>query len=217
MKVIMISGKIGSGKNTTAAIIKRLLEEQGYTVILKALAEPLKKAVAYMRGEKEGLFHDRNSKDKDDDSLRRKLLIGVGEVMTNNDSHVFARWVFDAAKEEIGSKKKHILIITDLRKASELFYYQACAINYTIRLKGSFVPYTNPEIAKANIECELDHLDDLLQNDGVLCLGDSISVLKPYCTNSNTGLSDKDIERNKQKNINAYKIIINEAIKILFY
>lgn len=229
MNVILISGKIGSGKDTTASMVSRLLTMQGYNSNVQNLSRPLKRVVAYLKGEDEGLFDDRSGKDSNgkDQDLNRQLLVAVGKAAASVDPDIFSRWTFNEfvtinAGQRLAKFKSGIGIVSDLRLKRELNYFDTMANVYVIRLKGSLAPSTNPEMLEAIIETDLDHLDGLCcaepcQIDGEAAdsfYGDHISAfrLKPTDPERFPELTEQDIERNKTFNIMFIERAVFKAI-----
>lgn len=216
MKIILVSGKIGSGKDTTVGILTRLLKQKGYNVSFAAYADPLKNAVSYMRNEDKGLYYSRDGKDKDDDQIRRRMLVAVGEAANKVDPTIFSRFLIDTQKELCKGKKNHILIVSDLRKKAEWEHTMSGHPSYTIRLKGSFKPCTIKEIAEAPIECELDFLDERL--DGYPCnlaCDERLAVLQPLPTDV-TDVGEEMSNHNKRLNIDYLTEIVDEFIDIFY-
>ena len=123
MKVILLSGKIGSGKDTVAGVLTRLLKERNYNVELFAFADPLKHSVAYLRDESRNLFYSRQGKDgsgHEDQDIRRQLLVAIGEAACEIDPFIFCRKTKAIMENQQVRGSKQIFIITDLRKETEL-------------------------------------------------------------------------------------------------
>lgn len=217
MKVLCISGKIGSGKDVTASIVTRLLQQRGYSVYQTAYAKPLKHVINYLMNEDIGVYNSGNSKDTERKGLARRLLVSVGEAATREDIDIFARNVLNEAANAVKGKKKTIVLITDLRKRSEWTYTRRNSDCYTIRLKGSFEPCTIPEIANAPIECDLDHLDDFINDE--LVISDSLAIFQPLRTSygkRHVERTDVDLEANKRINLRALNNIIDDVIETLY-
>lgn len=217
MKVILISGKIGSGKDTTANIIHRLLTEQGKKPVTRNLSFPLKKAVAFMRGEEEGLFYSRDHKggELDFEDKRRRMLVDVGNAMGEIDPYVFSKFTFKELQHSC-KESKNIAIISDLRLINELDFFEDRCDCYIIRLKGSFEPCSNPEVASSPSETELDYLDFLLKDDEDIKMIDSRCIIQLKCTDPKVdpSLSETQIINNRAFNVTLLQTAIDNS---LFY
>lgn len=215
MRVVLISGKIGSGKDTTAGILTRLLKDRGYNVFPIAFADPIKKAAAFLSGEEVGVYYTREGKDGNIDTkdTRRRLIVAIGEGATGVDPHIFARFTLKAGKEQIGNTKKSILLITDLRKKAELEHVEDNEDTYIVRLKGSFEPTKNEELAKAPIECELDYLDDYITNQNAAWY-DNAAILKLRCTiPDRLAEGEKEATINRQRNLELLAVTADSIVK----
>lgn len=169
MKLVLISGKIGSGKDTTCGVLTRLIQQQGYTVKSLAFADVLKRAVAYVRREGIELYYSRAGKDSDDGGTRRRLLNAVGKAFNQIDPGIFVRFALQDIREDGSNRSKTVYIITDLRLKEEIlgvFDERKPLDDITvIRLIGSFEPCPNPEVANSVIETDLDFLDTIDPRD----------------------------------------------------
>ena len=215
MRIIFISGKIGSGKDTTASIVSRLVQQKGYNPVQLHFAQPLKQAVAFMRGENVGLYYNRNAKDGDAETTnaRRQMLVNVGAAMTTIDPHVFAKFLINAAKTECRSTKKAVFIVSDLRFKKELQYCIGNSNHYIIRLKGSFKPSKDETILTSKSEIDLDYLDEFKPVEFDY-YGSSLAVLQLEPTDNEVapGLTAKEIQDNKVRNA----LCISQAVDTAF-
>lgn len=219
MKVILLSGKIGSGKDTVAGVLTRLLKERNYDVKLFAFADPLKYSVAYLRDKSRDLFYSRQGKDgsgHEDQEIRRQLLVAIGEAACEVDPFIFCRKTKAIMENQQVRGSKQIFIITDLRKETELNFAIDNFQQYIIRLKGSFEPTTNKKIANAPIETELDYLDDTEPNYYIGTnqhfVSNDLSVINLKDVREGK-VAPEDIEPNKRYNIQLLDHILDVAIE----
>ena len=210
LKVILISGKIGSGKDTTANMLHRILKEQGNSPVVRNLSAPLKKAVAYITGEDEGLFYSRAHKggEQDEKDRRRRLLVDVGKAVTNVDTDAFSKFTFNEMLHSC-KPKGAIGIVSDIRHKAELDYFEKHCDAFVVRLVGSFEPCTNEEVANSPSETELDYLDELLIPGTNIGLAGNKMAIQLHCTNS---LIDKHASELTMANRKAFNVRILEEV-----
>ena len=212
LKVILISGKIGSGKDTTANMLHRILKEQGNSPVVRNLSAPLKKAVAYITGEDEGLFYSRTHKggEQDEKDRRRRLLVDVAAAVNNVDCEAFSKFTFNEMRHSC-KHKDSIGIISDLRHKHELDYFEKHCNVFVVRLVGSFEPCTNEEVANSPSETELDYLDKLLYAGNTVAFSNNKCAIDLYCTNS---LIDQHASESTMANRKAINVSILTEVAV---
>lgn len=207
MKIIAISGKVGSGKDTTANILHRLLKERGYGVKSFAFADRLKQAVAFISGEDIGVFYSREGKDGKDN--KRKLLNAVGKAIASVEKLTLTLSTYKDIRKFFEGKRKQVAIVTDLRLTHEYEYLMNDKDNdvVIIRLKGSFKPCPDEDINKSNTECDLDFLDDIAKDQPFRhTIADNVVVVEPF----DVTMDDELIVRHhKQLNIELLEDILD--------
>lgn len=212
MRIIAISGKVGSGKDTLAGILTRLLNQRGFSVESFAFADRLKRAIAYMRNEDEGLYYSREGKDGGE-AERRQLLENVGKAACSVDKSIFIRSTYKDMSALLKGKHKKVAIITDLRLLHEYNHLITDDVNEVsiIRIKGSFSPCPDEKVANANSECDLDFLDEHLKEEARMFIHqtENLAVGRPYPTKEELCCSIEEAESNKIKNINMLDTILD--------
>ena len=173
MKIILISGKAGHGKDTAAKMIKEELEAKGERVLTIHFGDPVK-----------WFAREYYNWDGKKDETGRNLLQYIGtEMMRNYDDKYWGRMIseFIAANQDFTWA-----IIPDWR-----FYSEKTAlllendIIYTIRITrfNGLIPYINPNMTEKQLkhvsETELDNtpFDFYLTNDTLENLKNNIHNL----------------------------------------
>lgn len=117
-------GRKCSGKDTSAEILKNILDEHGITYHELAFADSIKKTLAAMFNVPEELFHDQLKKETKcilEKYSPRELLCWYGDMMKERFGDDF---FVTATKKVIEEKLKtvDVIIVTDLRFSTEAYY-----------------------------------------------------------------------------------------------
>lgn len=117
-------GRKRSGKDTSAEILKEILDERGITYHELAFADPMKKTLADMFSVSEELFHDQSKKETKcvlGKYSPRELLCWYGDMMRGRFGDDF---FVNATKKVIEEKLETVdaVIVTDLRFPIEAYY-----------------------------------------------------------------------------------------------
>ena len=119
MKIIGISGKKGSGKDTFAQFLKEELEKQlGKTVKVDSFAANLKQCCALISGQPNYLFNNQNMKDNKAGFLNltnRELMQKFGDLTRSLDKDI---WIKSLFSKYIDNPPEY-LIISDVRFKNE--------------------------------------------------------------------------------------------------
>lgn len=119
MKIIGISGKKGSGKDTFAQFLKEELEKQlGKTVKVDSFAANLKQCCAILSGQYSCVFYNQNLKDKKANFLsltNRELMQKFGDLTRSLDKDI---WIKSLFSKHIDNPPEY-LIISDVRFKNE--------------------------------------------------------------------------------------------------
>lgn len=119
MKIIGISGKKGSGKDTFAQFLKEELEKQlGKTVKVDSFAANLKQCCAILSGQYSCVFYNQNLKDKKANFLsltNRELMQKFGDLTRSLDKDIWVKSLFNKYLDN----PPEYLIISDVRFKNE--------------------------------------------------------------------------------------------------
>lgn len=149
MKIIGLSGKIGSGKSTFAAILKELLREEGYIVEERNFADKLKKICFELTGVYGYTQEEKNIYIADYDKNVGEILQQIGtEALRNNfDKDVWVKSTLRALNPNV------YYIIGDLRFENEA---------EILRSRGALLVRLNGDPAKVreNSGRDLNHISE---------------------------------------------------------
>ena len=119
MKIIGISGKKGSGKDTFAQFLKEELEKQlGKTVKVDSFAANLKQCCAILSGQSSCVFYNQNLKDKKANFLsltNRELMQKFGDLTRSIDKDIWIKSLFNKYLDN----PPEYLIVSDVRFKNE--------------------------------------------------------------------------------------------------
>ena len=119
MKIIGISGKKGSGKDTFAQFLKEELEKQlGKTVKVDSFAANLKQCCAILSGQSSCVFYNQNLKDKKANFLsltNRELMQKFGDLTRSLDKDIWIKSLFNKYLDN----PPEYLIVSDVRFKNE--------------------------------------------------------------------------------------------------
>lgn len=151
MKIIGISGKKGSGKDTFAQFLKEELEKQlGKTVKVDSFAANLKYCCALISGQPDYLFYNQDMKDRKAGFLNftnRELMQKFGDLTRSLDKDIWVKSLFNKYLDN----PPEYLIVSDVR-----FKNEAEHIN---KLGGILIRIESDRIKEDNhiSEIELDN------------------------------------------------------------
>ena len=151
MKIIGISGKKGSGKDTFAQFLKEELEKQlGKTVKVDSFAANLKYCCALISGQPDYLFYNQDMKDRKAGFLNftnRELMQKFGDLTRSLDKDIWVKSLFNRYLDN----PPEYLIVSDVR-----FKNEAEHIN---KLGGILIRIESDRIKEDNhiSEIELDN------------------------------------------------------------
>lgn len=177
-KLVAISGKANSGKNTVADMIGYWYDglreiQTEYEVF--AFADPIKNMILEMYPDTDhkilrGPSELRMTKIPNSDKTYRNLLIDLGALGRSYDQDVWAKATIAKAKKYTqGADPYRLAIISDVRAINELFAVKEDF--YLIRVIRPNNAYENRPEAKDISETSLDHIpfsmfNEILVNDG---------------------------------------------------
>lgn len=119
MKIIGISGKKGSGKDTFAQFLKEGLEKQlGKTVKVDSFAANLKQCCAILSGQYSCVFYNQNLKDEKANFLsltNRELMQKFGDLTRSIDKDIWVKSLFNKYLDN----PPEYLIVPDVRFKNE--------------------------------------------------------------------------------------------------
>lgn len=119
MKIIGISGKKGSGKDTFAQFLKEELEKQlGKTVKVDSFAANLKYCCALISGQPDYLFYNQDMKDRKAGFLNftnRELMQKFGDLTRSLDKDIWVKSLFNKYLDN----PPEYLIVSDVRFKNE--------------------------------------------------------------------------------------------------
>lgn len=164
MKVILLSGKAGSGKDTAGEMLRKILWGEGYRVLLTHFADPLK----FM------LSNAFNWNGVKDDYGRHMLQnIGTDVVRMRYDQDYWVRYVDDVIKigqlSGINRFDWDCAIVPDLRFTTELLYLQDCGYDVIhVRINRDIESHLSPEQLLHVSENDLNDVepDVVIDNNG---------------------------------------------------
>lgn len=154
MKVVTISGKAGSGKDTAAKIMKEQLSQRGFNVLITHYADVLKFICTS--------FFGWNGK-KDEDG--RKMLQYVGtDVIREQDPEFFTRFLADVLKFFDG--EWDVVLIPDTRFPNEISYMREAGFDCT------HISIVRPSLQSSLTEEAQHHISETALDDVVpdICL-----------------------------------------------
>jgi hypothetical protein len=181
--VIGISGKIGSGKDTVAKIIKDCLEEKNIVVKIDAFANKLKENISLLSGvpineivTREGKARFVIQHNMTVGEMLQKVSEGIKKVLPNV-------WI---SALDCNWDRMSTLVISDMRFKSEYEYVNSMAKYYnicTIRVNGDPLKIREKNVDKRNLQ----HISEVdLDNEKFM-----------YVIDNNRGLDElkKDVIR----------------------
>ena len=162
MKIIGISGKKGSGKDTFAQFLKEGLEKQlGKTVKVDSFAANLKQCCAILSGQSSCVFYNQNLKDKKANFLsltNRELMQKFGDLTRSLDKDIWVKSLFNKYLDN----PPEYLIVSDVRFKNEAEHIK--------KLDGILIRIESDRVKEDNhiSEIELDNyskFDLLIENN----------------------------------------------------
>lgn len=144
-RVIMLSGFKDAGKDTTANLIKCLLEARDTTVHDVALAKPIKKVCSELFGIDfdilDGKTAENRAKREEVDSFWSRYISGFTprNSLTMLGTDILRKELFDdiwivRCLQEILNRDEHTVLITDLREPNEEFKIREFGRDYDIEV-----------------------------------------------------------------------------------
>lgn len=115
MIIIGISGKKGSGKDLFSHFLCEQLIKLGFTVTIRAFADPLKKCCGIISGQPTCIFYSQTYKNRNAGLLNmtnRKLMQKFGDLTRLLDPNIWINLALEPVKSDI-------LIISDVRFKNE--------------------------------------------------------------------------------------------------
>lgn len=155
MKVVLITGMSGSGKDTLAELLALYLDEKNLTVWIQHNADPVK----YMAH----VYFDVDNYKTD---IGKKIMMGITDLMYSTDAFYF---------EKLNMKKvpkdTDVLIIPDWRYLNTRYYFEGKEENevYTVMVQRTNARDYSAEVKKKE-ERLLSRLEPLvvINNDGTI-------------------------------------------------